>query len=397
MIGIVVGISAVLAMVTLGEFTQEKILKSYAELGVNSMVISGYSNWNQKATDQFSVPFESFDLEKDIYYLKEIFPEIERMTPILFNWGTNGATYGGRSIDGEIRIMGGNENITRILNRQIALGKDLNPYHIDYANPVCLIGSEIKSRLFKNSDPIGKIINLTSREGAVYGCKVIGVLAHQSVNDQWRKPDMEVYVPFTYYIKNFGESWSSSYHRFSLMVRPGVDMKKMQTAILNFYKMKYGNSGKFWADNDSALIAQMKKFLTLFTILLTAVAMVSLIVGGIGIANMMLVSVSERIKEIGLRKAIGATDSSIRYQYLMESMILCFIAGMVGLILGVGAYESAIYIGSQLIPNMKFEWVINYKAILLSFCSIFIVGVFSGLIPSLKAEKLEVIEALRND
>jgi putative ABC transport system permease protein len=137
--------------------------------------------------------------------------------------------------------------------------------------------------------------------------------------------------------------------------------------------------------------------LALFTILLSSIAFVTLSVGGIGITNMMLVSVSERFREIGLRKALGATDSEIRIQFLIESIVVCAIAGFIGLIVGFFAYHAAIWAATKFVNKLEFEWIIDWSAMILSVFSIFIVGVLSGIFPALKAEKLQVIEALRSE
>ena len=161
--------------------------------------------------------------------------------------------------------------------------------------------------------------------------------------------------------------------------------------------MRYGVSGRFEVGSDSVLIAQMNKFLSLFTVLLGAIALVSLGVGGIGITNMMLVSVSERFKEIGVRKAFGATNMSIRVQYLVESVLVCSLAGAVGLLLGFILYQSAIYGATRLVPKLAYEWTFDFTAFFLSVISIFVVGLLSGITPALKAERLQVIEALRSE
>ena len=123
----------------------------------------------------------------------------------------------------------------------------------------------------------------------------------------------------------------------------------------------------------------------------------TLAVGGVGITNMMLVAVSERYREIGLRKAMGATNQDIRIQFLLESMIICGMAGAIGLFLGFATYQSAIWAATKFVSKLKFEWTLDFLALGISIISIVAVGILSGIFPALRAEKLEVIEALRSE
>ncbi|RYZ60936.1 MAG: FtsX-like permease family protein [Proteobacteria bacterium] len=141
----------------------------------------------------------------------------------------------------------------------------------------------------------------------------------------------------------------------------------------------------------------MRKFLTMFTVLLTGVALISLTVGGIGIANMMLVSVAERFKEIGLRKALGARDQDIRSQFLVESTILCGIAGLTGIVFGFIGIHTLLFFASKVFSQVKFEWVFNFSAMTLALVCIVAVGLLSGLVPAIRAQKLQVVEALRSE
>ncbi|HMN67301.1 MAG TPA: FtsX-like permease family protein [Bdellovibrionales bacterium] len=199
------------------------------------------------------------------------------------------------------------------------------------------------------------------------------------------------------FFQGTSDPWNSRIRQVLLQVQQGADVEQVGKKVKAFFDMKYGKSARFVVGSDSVLIAQMNRFLNLFTILLAAIALVSLGVGGIGITNMMLVSVSERFKEIGIRKAFGATNFSIRVQYLVESILICSIAGAIGLVLGFILYQGAIYGATKLVTKLAFEWTVDFSALLLSVVSIFVVGVLSGLTPALKAEKLQVIEALRSE
>jgi macrolide transport system ATP-binding/permease protein len=394
MLGIVIGVAAVLSMVTIGSFTKKKILESYAEMGVNTLIFYGYPNWDLRATDQVPVVFQSFDWERDLAPLKKVFPEILRISPMLFSWDSQ-LSYGGKTVDSDVRTFGISSDGLPMANRKLIIGNNFSPFHVEYRSAVCVIGFEIYQRLFSNVSPLGQIVAVNQRDSS-FGCRVIGVLASLSSNKEWNKPNLQVYLPYTFF-QSTSDPWMSRIRQVVLQLKPGSDVEKVGKKIKAFFDMKYGKSARFDVGSDSVLIAQMNKFLSLFTILLGAIALVSLAVGGIGITNMMLVSVSERFKEIGIRKAFGATNFSIRVQYLVESVLICSIAGMVGLAVGFVLYQGAIYGATKLVSKLAFEWTVDFTALLLSIVSIFVVGVLSGLTPALKAEKLQVIEALRSE
>lgn len=395
MLGVVIGVAAVMAMITLGQFTKRKILSSYAELGVNTFVFSGSENWRLKATDKFGVAFRYFDWQRDIVPLKSKFPEIKRLSPLYTSWNSK-ISYAGLKIESDATVIGVNEHALNMTQRRIQIGKNFSAYALENRSPVCLIGNEIATKLFQNTNPIGEVITVEGRDNA-YGCIVLGVLAKSSSRKEWSKPNLQVVIPFTLF-QNIGYSyWETELEGFLVEVHDGTNIEEIGKKIRAYYSLKYGKTGIFRADSDSVLIAQMQKFLTLFTIMLAAIALLSLLVGGIGIANMMLVAVNERYREIGLRKALGATDLSIRVQFITESIVVCGIAGLVGLLIGFITYESVIYGASYFVKQLEFEWTVDPYSLVFALGSIILVGIFSGLAPALKAEKLQVIEALRSE
>jgi len=395
MLGISVGVASVLAMLTLGQYTKNKILSGYAEMGVNTLVFRGYPNWDQKATDPSSMVFQFFNWERDLEPLKRIFPQIELMSPQLSGWNTT-LNFGGLSIDNDVRLMGVNENSLAIARRKLILGRNFNSRDVEYKNPVCILGYEIAKKLFSHVPALGQVMRVTLGDSS-FGCHVIGVLDSMTSNKEWAKPNLQVYLPFTFFQAISGEWWASQIKEVLIQLNVDSDIEKTGKGIKAFFQQKYGASGDFRVDSDSILLAQMKRFLGLFTILLGSIAFITLTVGGIGITNMMLVSVSERFREIGLRKAIGATDFSIRMQFLTESLVLCTLAGFIGLVAGFLAYHGAIAGASKFVNKLSFEWTIDGLAFFISIISIFGVGILSGLFPALKAEKLQVIEALRSE
>jgi macrolide transport system ATP-binding/permease protein len=395
MLGITIGIAAVLSMVTLGQFTKDKILASYAELGVNTVAFYGYRNWQQKATDIVPGVFNSFDWRGDLAPLPRIFPEIARVSPLMMTWQGN-ARFGGKIVENEVRVMGVSEEAMSITNREVLRGRNFTKYQVEKNSAVCLVGHEIAEKLLKSTTGLGQVL-LVDMNDSTFSCQIIGVLAPTSSNKEWAKPNLQVIVPYTFFQKVVKEPWYKEINNVLIQLKPQADVEKIGKSIQAFFELKYGKSGHFRVDSDSVLLAQMKRFLTLFTLLLTFIALVSLAVGGIGITNMMLVSVSERFREIGLRKALGATPASIRLQFLLEALLTCGIGGLLGLIFGMAGYHAILFGASKLVSKLEFTFLVDWMAVALSLSAILLVGVLSGLFPALKAERLQVIEALRSE
>ena len=397
MLGIIIGISSILIMVTLGKFTERKILASYDTLGVNALTIRGQPNWFLKASDTFPVKFESFSMKDDIEPLKEIFPQISMVSPLLWSM-IEQISYAGKSISiSDPPLLGVGKDFFRITDAKMLMGRDFNSYHMSNADSVCIIGYGIYQRLFKNIDPIDKVVYISGRENS-FSCTVIGTLEKNKTNKKRSgDQDLVIFVPYTF-IKNISDNpWENKIQTFYLKIKNTKDVARVGYAIENYFKSKYGKSGTFKVSTYALLIAQMKRFLTLFNLMLAAISLIALVVGGIGIANMMLVSLSERFKEIGIRKAVGATDFSMRIQFLLESTIICCLAGIIGLIGGFIIYEGIIYMASKFVKDLNFEVVISPIALILAILSMLTVGIISGLVPALKAEALEITTALRSE
>lgn len=395
MIGIIVGVASVLAMITLGNFIKEKVLDSYAEMGVNTVLFIGYPNWDMKATDNQGVTFRAFDWESDILPLSEVFPEIDTITPILQGQRVT-LSFGGKTIESEGRPVGINEHAFSIAGRKLRLGRGFTPFHIEQKNSVCVIGSEIAEKLFPQISPLQQVLNIQGNQSA-FGCQIIGVLQPLYSSKSWSNPNLEVYLPYTLYQTLTENPWDAEITRVLIKLRPGSDIPSIGKSIQGYFTSRYGKTGRFRVHNESVMIAQLQKFLSLFTITLGAIAMVCLLVGGVGITNMMLASIAERFREIGLRKALGATHERIRQQILMESILLCGAAGLIGLFGGFGFCQLVVFVTSKLATNIPYQWRWDFTAFMVSFVSIGAVGILSGLAPAVRAQKLQILEALRSD
>ena len=391
MLGVIIGVAGIFSMITLGNFTKLKLLSSYDDLGINTLTLMGDYNW-PKTMSRVNVPFQSFDWKSQLLYFKQNFPSISRISPYLIDRDLT-VIFSGRSIEDTPTLIGVSKDGLNIIDRQLLEGVYINAHHVEGRHSVCVIGFEIGRGLFPHMSPIGQMLYLSKRDYNTFACKVIGVLKNRA-SHALSNPNLEVYIPFTVF-QVFSSVSEAQIKRAIIQVKEGRDVQKIGGAIQNFFENKY--DGTFYVASDGFLIEQAKKNLNLFSILLGILALVSLLIGGISIANMMLATVSEKFKEIGIRKAIGASNLSIRNQFLLESIILCSIAGLIGIVLGVFIYQSTIYGAAQLMSDLEFQWVFDPIAFFLSFISILLVGILSGFFPAIKAEKLQVIDVLKSE
>ncbi len=396
MVGVIVGVASVLAMLSIGRFTKNRILEGYEALGANKIQLEGWRTWQSKAGAATTALFNGFTVDGDMASLTKTFPEITRISPVKTLWDAK-VVFTGKSITEKIKVLGINEQYLHITNSKIEAGMSLLAHHVDSQSRVCVIGHEIPKLLETATDQLlGQFILISIADRYNFSCKVIGMLSSQKSNKEGFQPDRQIWIPSSLAL-TVSPFWEPSFNEIVLTVADVQFVEEMGLKLKNFFVQKYGDTANFYSGTDAVLVAQMKRFLNIFSLLLGFVAFLSLFVGGVGIHNMMLVSVSDRIKEIGLRKALGATSKSIKILFLAESILLCTVAGMIGLALGWAACQMGVYAGTKLVSDLKFEWLTDPLALAISMVSILAVGIFSGLVPSAKAEQLSVLEALRSD
>jgi macrolide transport system ATP-binding/permease protein len=394
MLGVIIAIASIIALLTLGDFAKARIMETYEALGSNRLSLNGYRNWRQSASRKSTGSnFRAFDIENDLYALLRVFPEIKNIAPIS-SVSVDEVSYGGNKVS-EINVIGTNSNWPVINNRSLEYGKFLSPYHVRQGDSVCVIGAEVRKELFSQQKGLGEVLYI-SNSSSIFQCRVIGVMRHLNKGASDSDPNNQVIMPYSY-LQTVGIYWARYIRNAAILVQPGSNTEILGQKIVGFFVNRYGTSGQFRVTGDEALLTQVKKFLQIFTILLVGIGGVTLVVGGIGVTNMMLISVGERYREIGLRKALGATDRSIKLQLLIEALTVTSMAGAIGGLVGFVFYEGVVWIASQFVESIQFEWFYNPMAIVIALLSIVSVGILSGIAPAIKAQRLDVVAALRSE
>jgi macrolide transport system ATP-binding/permease protein len=393
MLGIFIGVCGLLVTITLGRFAQKKVLESYESLGVNKIFVSGQPNWELKASDKKSKLFFGFDSKKEFGDLIFLFDWIENISALLKNTNMTARCETGQ-IENQITLLGVNNQYLKITNRKLLKGKNFSFIHMKNANMVCVIGYDVSERLFQKKHLLGQFIWISS-DLQTLECKVIGILEKKIANDA--NPNLDVLIPENTFINSANTFWNKKVWSFNIKAKEGSSMEKASLQIKNYFSRRYHQGGNFTVGTDATLIFEMKKLFRVFTFLIASLSLLCLFVGAIGITNMMLINLNEQFKVIGIKKAIGATHQTLFYQLLMESTLLCSMAGISGVIFGIGLTQALIGIATRFFSQFAFAFTIDGLAISLSFIAIAIVSLFSGLLPAYKAKKMSVVEAIRSE
>jgi putative ABC transport system permease protein len=381
MLGIIIGVSAVIAMVAVGSGAKRRIADQIASMGSNLLIVlSGSSTSGGLRFGSGTVPTLTADDAKAI--LNEI-PSVKYVAPTL---------YGGA------QVVFGNQNWSTIINgtmpealeiREWALssGRSFTQQDIDGATKVCLLGQTVVDNLFGGIDPVGQVIRIKNLP-----MTVIGVLAAKGQSTQGQDQDDTIIVPLTTAQKKlFGMQFPGMVRLILVQATAPEVMKSVEDQINDLLRQRHHIQPKqdndFSVRNLTEIMSTQEQSANVMSLLLGAIASISLIVGGIGIMNIMLVSVTERTREIGIRIAVGAKGRDILLQFLIESLVLSLIGGTMGIVLGIA--------GTLVLASFT-HWptLFSMQAILLAFLFSGSVGVFFGFYPARKASLLNPIEAL---
>lgn len=385
-LGIIIGIASVITMLAIGQGTKSSIQSNIAEMGSNMIMINPGAD-RRGGVQQDASSMETLKLT-DYKALKDECKYIKAISPIVSSSGQ--FIYGNQNTPSS--ITGANQDYLEIRQLEVADGEMFTSADIKSAAKVCLLGRTVADNLFPDgSDPIGKVI----RFGTI-PFRVIGVMKKKGYNTMGMDQDDYVLAPYTSVMKRIlAQDYLSQI--IASAVTEGVTEQatsEMTSILRRTHKLKEatdnteGDEDDFNIRSQEELSSMMNSTTNMLTILLGCVAGISLIVGGIGIMNIMYVSVTERTREIGLRMSVGARGIDILNQFLIESILLSVTGGIIGVIVGVsGAYAVKIFA----------HWPIEIQpwTIVMSFAVCTFTGVFFGWYPAKKAAQLDPIEAIR--
>lgn len=398
--GIAVGIAAVVSMISIGGFAKERILDSYTSLGIRNFKVWGYPNWGLRRSTPLETYFREFKTA-DLDTIARLFPQISSYTPLVRFWSAE-ISYAGVTEKDDVSLQGLNEWGISLQDYEIDKGRGLTAVDIDERNGVCVLGAQVAKNLkIELSDHIeARPLVFIKVDKFDFACRVVGVLKPVKSSDSsgWEKPGFEVFAPYTFLRAMRGESVNSNQgdvNQVVFQVHEGVIPDDLTSLVKSHLEQRFGLAGEFRAEAKSKLILQMRRFLDIFNALLATIAFITLLVGATGVTNMILVSLSERVRELGIRRAVGAQPRHLRQLVLSESLTLCAIAGGAGLVAALVLQHLALYATSLIFPKVPFAWVFDPFAIGISLVSIVLVGIGSGLYPALKVEHQDVVSALR--
>jgi putative ABC transport system permease protein len=388
-LGIVIGVAAVILLVSISQSAGLMIQEQFQNLGTNLiMVFSGNrSSGGVSRGARTSVSLIPSDAEA----IAAECSTVRAASPVVY---ASGQVVAGNQNWSANQLLGVNANYPTVCNWQIARGDFFTPSDVRGAAKVCVIGKTIAMNLFQTSDCVGARIRVKS-----IPFTVVGVLEPKGANLFGQDEDDIVLMPCTTVTKRIYGFPFNNVHVIYVLARSVDRMTEAESEIKLLMRQRHrlrdDASDDFTVHNHAEVISVLKIITTVMTLLLGSVASVSLIVGGVGIMNIMLVSVTERTREIGIRLAVGARSRDILRQFLVEAVVLSLLGGAIGVILGIAAAVGAAYIVNTYLLKIECPLVISMTAILVSLGFSGSVGMFFGYYPARKASRLDPIESLR--
>lgn len=377
-LGVVIGVAAVIAMVTIGNGTTAQVQQELSRLGTNTLFVRP-GQWGPGRASSEAKRFVDADVEamrSQISGLRAVAP-VNRGTATVIAGGANHST----------SVIGTTNDYLIAQDWDMALGRNFEPTEDRGSQAACIIGETLRRELFGSANPVGQTIRVSN-----VACPVVGVLASKGQSGMGDDQDDTVIMPLKLHQRRIGGTTTIS--SITLSAQDGVSTSKVQTDVQNLLRERrriaIGRDDDFSVNDMTQIASAMTGTTVLLTGLLGAVAAVSLLVGGIGIMNIMLVSVTERTREIGIRLAIGAVERQVLTQFLVEAVMLSVFGGATGILTGVAlAYGVVTYMSVPFVPSPTI--------IALAFAFSAAIGMVFGYFPARRAAQLNPIEALRHE
>ncbi len=388
-LGIVIGVGSVIAMVSVGRGANEQITARIQNIGTNLLFIGP----GQVQQGGLALGFGSAQtLTYDDAVALNSEPELLSMITAAVPFNQTFRQVVGNGTNWNTRVIGTTPDYWWVRNYQLAAGEFFNQQQFDAASAVAILGADVADQLFPESDPIGQNVRIGQ---ATF--RVIGVFARKGAGALGNEDDVVV-IPLTTFFRSItrqvaARGGSPTVNTIIVQVAERGRMQDAIEAIGAILRQRHRVSqDDFIIRSQEDMLALANQITGIFTLLLGSIAGVSLVVGGIGIMNIMLVSVTERTREIGIRKAVGARRREILYQFLTEAVVVSVTGGLLGILLGFGLSRliSTFEVNGQRIPTL-----VSPDAILLAVGVSAIIGLFFGIYPAARAARLNPIEALR--
>ncbi len=377
-LGIVIGVASVIAMVMIGDGTTANVKQSISKLGTNMLTLRvGQERRGAPRDDNSAKPFTQDDIvaiKNDIQNIKAVAAENSTKMNIV---------YGNKSTSSS--VIGTSNDYFIIKDWELLEGRTFEESELNSGKSSCIVGTTIVKQLFDAESPIGANIRLKN-----ISCNIIGVLKSKGAAAFGNDQDEIIIVPLKMYQSKIKGNKDISSILISITEGKFIEGAKTDITLLMQERraIKVGEADNFHIRDMEDLLSTMTSTTKMLTYLLGSIAAISLLVGGIGIMNIMLVSVTERTREIGTRLAIGAMESEVLLQFLVEAVVLSMFGGIIGIVFGM-------CIGYIVVNSMDLLFIINKQIIMISFFFSTLIGVIFGYFPARKAARLNPIEALR--
>lgn len=415
MLGIIIGISAVITITTIGNSIQTTLTSTLNSLGGNT--VQAYVDARYPEDDADWDTWEYPDMKASDYVTQEMIDELMEKYPDEFDgiaaseFLGNGQIRQDKNTYANVSVQGTTSEYIDYMKLKMYAGRNLTKQDNKTKKNVCIVADTMAKQYFGDENPIGEQITYAGSDGNLYDFTIVGIYEYNaalfgkvdtSVPEKDRSTTM--FIPIQTCFKLMGKD-QSGYTNFNLMVNSLADINQATTDVTNFFEEKYANNKNFHVStyNMASSMGMINIVINVVTIAVSGIALISLIVGGVGVMNIMLVSITERTREIGVRMALGAKRSTIRMQFVIEAIVLCIFGGMIGILIGVFNGFVLGKVAEFVIQNMYSEYsryIImsvrpSVSAIVLSLFFSMLTGVFFGYYPANKAAKMEVIDALR--